>query len=192
MIHASILPPNSTPMEEAVEQVAASVLDSPVPIATICSPDACPIDFLPWLAWALSVDEWDASWSEEQKRSAIRSSLAVHRRKGTIGAVQDALAALSFEARVQEWFNQVPSGDPYTFRVLLEAGQVGIPQSGYSTLLRVIQRTKNLRSHLDRVEVSLRNVSRPRAVVAAGIGTEICIANYVRSPVALNETTICI
>ena len=36
----------------------------------------CPADVLPWLGWALSVDDWDQDWSEQQKRSAIAASSA--------------------------------------------------------------------------------------------------------------------
>jgi phage tail P2-like protein len=47
----SILPPGSTPLEKALEQVAAQLLDVEVAIRAVWSPDDCPLDLLPWLAW---------------------------------------------------------------------------------------------------------------------------------------------
>jgi phage tail P2-like protein len=149
------------------------------------------VALLPWLAWALSVDEWDTNWSETQKRNAIKTSLSVHMRKGTIGAVREAMAALSFTARVQEWFNQVPPGDPHTFRLLLEADQVGISQTGFGVLLGVIERTKNLRSHLSEIELSVRSVAGPCLVVAAAMGNDFALAGYRPPSTTLNETSIC-
>lgn len=66
------------------------------PIATLWDPMNCPAGILPWLAWALSVDDWDADWPEGTKRNAIAASIAIHRRKGTPRAVKDALAAAGY------------------------------------------------------------------------------------------------
>jgi len=68
----------------------------PVPNATLWTPATCPAALLPWLAWALSVDEWDGTWPEERQRAVIAASVAVHRRKGTRGAVVAALAAAGY------------------------------------------------------------------------------------------------
>lgn len=162
------------------------------PLRTLWNPDTCPPELLAWLAWAFSVDEWNTGWTDAQKREFIRRSLEVHRYKGTIGAVRDALGALFFDARVQEWFAQVPAGPEYTFRVLLQADQVGISQEALSGLISVIERTKNLRSHLTEVEVIARSVAGPRMVVAAGMGNEINVTNYVQAILMFSETTVCL
>jgi hypothetical protein len=52
---------------------------------------------LPWLAWALSVDEWDETWTEAQKRETVAASYAVHSKKGTPYAVRHALEALGYD-----------------------------------------------------------------------------------------------
>ncbi len=149
MSYPSILPPGSTPIEKALEQVAVLLLDVDVPARDIISPDRCPLRFLPWLAWGLSVDKWDANWSEAQKRGAVRSSLSVHRRKGTVGALKEALAALGHELEVREWHQLQPMGDPYTFGIRVTVDQEGIADpNAFEAIVAVAQATKNVRSEL--------------------------------------------
>jgi phage tail P2-like protein len=82
----SLLPPNASPQEAAIEAATARIADVPVPNASLWTPATCPAALLPWLAWALSVDEWDGTWPEERQRAVIAASVGVHRRKGTRGA----------------------------------------------------------------------------------------------------------
>jgi len=100
----SILPPNSTEAEIAVEAaLRGEIAEIPVILADLWSADRCPTQFLPWLAHALSVDEWDSGWPEAIQRDVIRASVSVHRRKGTVGAVRDAIRAFGFsEAEIIE------------------------------------------------------------------------------------------
>lgn len=88
---------NSTASEHAVmgavEQAFAKI---PVPIDTLWDADACPAALLPWLAWTLSVDEWNPDWSEEVRRAVIAASAEVHRHKGTLGAIKRALVSAGY------------------------------------------------------------------------------------------------
>ncbi|KTT25133.1 phage tail protein I [Pseudomonas rhizoryzae] len=165
-----LLPPNSTHLERRLAQVGSAISDVPVPTRSVWNPDTAPAEQLPWLAWALSVDAWDPLWSENQKRQTIRASLQVHRSKGTFGAIKDALAALGYPLRVQEWYQQTPPGQPGTFRLLIEVDQVGVPNSSAERFLAVVEAAKNLRSHLDTIElhVASRNRRYRAAVTMAG------------------------
>lgn len=97
MTQISILPPNSTPLERALEATFAARLDAlPLPVGHMMNPATCPAAFLPWLAWALSVDDWSSDWTEETQRAAIKASVGVHRRKGTVGALKAAIAAAGY------------------------------------------------------------------------------------------------
>lgn len=89
----SLLPPNTTPLERALEQTMAT-FEPPADIAKLWNAATCPVDFLPYLAWAVSVDEWDHTWSEERKRAVIAESRAVHQHKGTPSAIRRILIAL--------------------------------------------------------------------------------------------------
>lgn len=90
---AALLPPNATPLERAAADALGARFDGPVPIRDLWSPERCPAALLPWLAWALSVDVWDATWPEETRRRVIAESLAVHRIKGSRASVERAIAA---------------------------------------------------------------------------------------------------
>lgn len=90
--YQSLLPPNATRLERALEQVMARIAAVPVPIADLWSPARCPVPLLPWLAWTVSVDDWDTTWTEETQRAVIAASVEIHRHKGTLWAMKRALA----------------------------------------------------------------------------------------------------
>lgn len=92
---ATLLPPNSTPLERAVDRSAATRLAAlPSVVASLWNAATCPAALLPYLAWARSVDEWDEGWGEEKKRATIAESRYIHQHKGTLSAIYRALAAL--------------------------------------------------------------------------------------------------
>jgi len=93
----TLLPPNATPLARIVEQVMAErLMGIHEVIETLWDPFRCPLHLLPWLAWALSVDEWDEGWSEDQKRNVIAGSISIHRDKGTLASVKRALASAGY------------------------------------------------------------------------------------------------
>lgn len=93
---SALLPPGSTGMEAAFADAAEAALGLEVPIRDLWDPRTCPVEFLPWLAWTLSVDTWEETWPETFKRQAVAESLAIHRIKGSPGAIRRALTALGF------------------------------------------------------------------------------------------------
>lgn len=167
---SELLPPNSTDLERRLAETGSAISDVPVPTRSVWDPNTAPAEQLPWLAWALSVDAWDPLWSENQKRQTIRASIQVHRTKGTFGAIKDALAALGFPIRVQEWYQQDPPGKPGTFRLLIDVDQIGVPNSSALRFMPVVEAAKNLRSHLDTIELRVATKTRAYrgAVTAAG------------------------
>lgn len=98
---ANLLPPNATQLEKDLDAVDAKRLNDLVDtvdlIATLWNPHTCPMQFLPWLAWAFSVDEWDTSWDEQTKRNMVAQSYELHSIKGTPAAVRKALEAMGYE-----------------------------------------------------------------------------------------------
>lgn len=170
-----LLPFNATAQELALEQATARVADVPLPVRDTADPDTCPAALLPWLAWAYSVDEWDPLWSETQKRESIKAAAFTQRYKGTIGAVREALGALGYDLQVQEWFNQDPPGPEYTFRLYIDARQVGYSQPGLERVLGVVDEYKNLRSHLETVIPSVTTETGPIVAAVTSIGSELTV-----------------
>ena len=149
---SDLLPLNATDQERAISEAIGR--EAPVVVREMWNPETCPTALLPWLAWAFNVDTWDASWTEAQKRGVIKNSVAVHKKKGTIGALRTALDGLGYDMDVNEWFKKAPIGDPYTFSIDLFVEQVGIPTSAaYDKIVEVANSVKNLRSYLDGVKI---------------------------------------
>lgn len=99
----SLLPPNATRQERAIEAAIARAARPAVPIRELWNADTCPAHLLPWLAWAFSVDEWDANWDEAARRAAIRDAVAIQRRKGTVWAIKRVLTNAGYgDARLIE------------------------------------------------------------------------------------------
>jgi phage tail P2-like protein len=141
-----LLPPNATIQERAI---SLSVDRLPtVPIKTLWTPATCPEAQLPWLAWALSVDEWDAAWPIETKREVIAASIEQHRKKGTVGALRRALQRLGYEVEIDE-----ATGVAYTFkiRVRIRAGESAggsVSEDVLNRSIAIALRHKNARSFL--------------------------------------------
>jgi phage tail P2-like protein len=104
---SEILPPNANEHEHALDDAISRIGAVPVEISKLWNPHTCPIELLPWLAWALSVDEWDETWTDEQKRNTVAASYEVHSHKGTPYSIKQALIALGYDnvqIREGEWF----------------------------------------------------------------------------------------
>ncbi|EIZ77768.1 phage-related tail protein [Novosphingobium sp. Rr 2-17] len=124
MTYPSILPPASTGLEKALEQVAARLVDMPAPIRTVWSAMDCPVGHLPWLAWGLAISHWKTHWTVEYKRAAIADAIPYHRRKGTRKAVEEVLARYHPSFKIVEWHEANPPRAPYTFEVRAPAAEI--------------------------------------------------------------------
>lgn len=196
----TLLPPNATELELAVEQAFSKRLGQiNVSVKDLWNPSTCPDRLLTWLAWAMSVDNWveappslvfdhekltaaeQALYDEREaerkavfkkQREIIKHAFYVHKHKGTIGAIRKALESLNAgDIRVQEWFEyqdyleDSSSKKPYTFRVKLPDGH-SLSTEQVRELYKIVERTKNLRSHLDSLNVSL---TKDLAYVLGGV-----------------------
>ncbi len=100
----SLLPPNATAFERALEQIVRTHL-AEIPVELIFrrwDPAHCPAAHLGWLAWDMSVDFWQADWPDDTKRAVIRQSVPVHRHKGTLGSLRTALEAEGYQVEITE------------------------------------------------------------------------------------------
>lgn len=156
----SLLPRNTTKLERSIE----ALFESPNPaeiVPELWNGNTCPKQFLPWLAWALSVDDWDADWSEQKKRAAINESIEIHEHKGTPEAILRALAirgqpdAILIERSDYIKHNGAATRNGYyrrggpamwaTFRIILQR-PITIDQS--QAILRMIASVKRNCCHL--------------------------------------------
>ena len=150
-----LLPGNATPLERQAAQALAQIQRVPIPLRQLCDPNKCPLELLPYLAWAFSVDRWDSKWTEAAKRTAIRSSHYIHSRKGTIGALRRVVEPLGYLIEVMEWWETVPEGVPGTFALKVGVLDTGITEEMYLELERLIDDAKPLTRHLTGLAISL-------------------------------------
>lgn len=101
------------------------------------------------IAWHLHVDFYDEAVTREQKIKLILSSIAWHRRKGTVGLVEDAIGELYSECEVIENWDY-EGGQPYHFKLQM-TGYMMTPNIR-KRVLRILEFVKNKRSWLDSIE----------------------------------------
>ncbi|UXY16725.1 phage tail protein I [Chitiniphilus purpureus] len=152
----SLLPPGAGPIEHALTLAGAQALDRvPLPFRTLWNPDTCPAPLLPYLAWAFSVDRWDASWSEATKRQVIRDAFYVHQHKGTIGALRRVVEPFGYDLTVIEWWQMEPAGEPGTFALEVSVLDEGISPELYAELERLVDDAKPLSRKLAQIMINL-------------------------------------
>lgn len=171
----SLLPSGSTPLERAAIEAMADAMALGVPLRDLWSPERCPLVLLPYLAWALSVDRWDQNWPEKTKRSVIKASFFVHKRKGTIKAVRRAVEPLGYLVEVLEWWQAVPMGVPGTFALKVGVLDTGITDEMYLELERLIDDAKPVSRHLTGLAISLETKGVLNIGVAVYEGDEISV-----------------
>lgn len=101
------------------------------------------------LAWHLHVDFYSPQLSREQKETLIYQSIAWHRKKGTVGIVEDMVKTISSYAEVIE--NWDYSGEPYHFIVEIESNE-SLDTNVMNQVMASVQAVKNVRSWIDHIE----------------------------------------
>ncbi|HII4363187.1 phage tail protein I [Vibrio parahaemolyticus] len=155
MDKASLLPKNLSELEHDLDSAIARMESIEIPISTLWDPWNCPIELLPWLAWAVSVDSWHSHWPEDIKRRTVANSLDLHRIKGTRPAVELAIESLGLEYRLLEWFQESPKAEPGTFKLDVYIEDDSYSATNNAELEQVINDSKNTRSHLRKINLNL-------------------------------------
>ena len=162
----TLLPPNATELEKAVEESCFRSTNLEAAIHTLWNPgkeegsslvakeaEACPVDLLPYLAWALGIEIWNSAWSEEEKRWIIKKYLHIRRVRGTLEALKLAYEALGVSLVVKEWWEEGFEGErrPYWFEVNLyiRSNSVIVNEENRKLIRWMTDRLKPLRSQYD-------------------------------------------
>ncbi|MEM6602493.1 MAG: phage tail protein I [Pseudomonadota bacterium] len=155
-----LLPHNATQFEKDLSETLGRITDVPIEITKIADIENCPENFLPWLAWAYSVDYWDPALPAADKRALLREAFDIHRFKGTLGALKKALNILNINYDVLEWFEF--SGEPYTFRINI---YVTPPDDTHGITTEI---TRTIAENITRFTNQVKNV-RSHASIAIGV-----------------------
>lgn len=129
--------------------------------------DNVPSDALPHLAEQYHItgnEGWLQALSETEKRSLIKSSIKMHRYKGTKYAIEEIFKTLNIVGNVEEWFNY--GGKPYYFKVILQIFNRSINEETEEKLRALINEYKNERSWLEQIEFYLSSIGKQYIYVA--------------------------
>jgi len=146
----TLLPPNASELEKAMEAAMAVPALPTAPLRALWNPATCEERLLSWLAWSLSIDNWDASWPIATRRAVIANAIKVQRRKGTVGAVRRAIASFGAAMVLREWWETSPPGERGAFEIILSvaAQQGSAPAPEFvDAVIEEIERTKPLSRH---------------------------------------------
>jgi phage tail P2-like protein len=190
----ALLPPTASGVERCFAATAADAEALPVPLRTLWNPRTCPAHLLPWLAWACSVDRWDATWPEAIKRQVIADAWAVHKHKGTLSALRRVVEPFGYLMEATEWFQSNPEGTPGTFRLRIGMLGQGISDERHAEMVRLILDAKPVSRQLTGLELvqEIRGTLYAGAVCFTG-GTTIiyppeCEDVALEAPVSIGAT----
>ncbi|EPE2786981.1 MULTISPECIES: phage tail protein I [unclassified Serratia (in: enterobacteria)] len=148
----SLLPPGSSQLERRAAEACAGISDLSVPLRDLWNPARCPVKFLPYLAWAFSVDRWDEKWTAAEKRKAVTDAFYIHRRKGTVAAIRRVIEAMGFSMSIAEWWEVAdPRG---TFRLTIDVNDVGITDEIVRELKRLIGDARPVSRHIAQLNIA--------------------------------------
>ena len=150
----SLLPTSSTAWLRYTEAGTSRLSAITVALRTLWTPTDSPVDLLPYLAWALSVDRWDKDWPAERKIAAIQRSYWLHRRKGTRGAVRRVVEDMGFSATFAEWFEV--GDEPGTFQLEVDINEVELTAKTLAELNRLISDAKPVSRHPSQLNISAK------------------------------------
>ncbi|HBZ2425017.1 TPA: phage tail protein I [Klebsiella pneumoniae] len=151
---SSLLPPGSSVLERRLAQACSGISDLDVPLRDLWNPWKCPEKFLPYLAWAFSVDSWDESWNEQEKRAVISESFRLHQHKGTVSAIRRVVEKMGYSFSIAEWWEVAdPAG---TFRLEVGVNDIGITSRMLDELTRLINDAKPVSRHLAQFNISTK------------------------------------
>lgn len=159
-----LLPVGSSPLEVAAARACAELARVPVPLRDLWNPATCPLNLLPYLAWAFSVDRWDEAWPEAVKRNVVTSAFYLHRHKGTLSAVRRVVEPLGYLIKVSEWWQS--NDPPGTFRLDIGVLETGITEEMYLEMERMIADAKPVSRHL----IGLNIVQDVNGPIYTGVG----------------------
>ncbi|MGL5093654.1 MAG: phage tail protein I [Aeromonas sobria] len=157
---APLLPFQSSDLEKDLDIALSHIESVSIPIRDLWNPEKCPIEALPYLAWAVKVGSWSSRWTERVKRQVVAASLDLHRVRGTRPAIEKALQSLDVRCEIVEWFEQPDLNmEPGTFRVTAHVSTRGDDGTSNADF------TEEIRDVID----SAKPASRPYTLAVQGM-----------------------
>jgi phage tail P2-like protein len=190
----SLLPSFEPQPLQSVDRVSdgvyQSLSESLKAFKTLMNPQTCDAKYLPYLAYAFGVDFWDDSLIEAQKRELIQKSLLLHKKKGTVWAIEEVFKAIKVNARISEWFEY--GGDPYKFKIDIDVQNDPITDETIRKLSQYIDTYKNVRSTLESIQINLTNYGDIVGATALQSGEKATVYPYTPREIDISGTSFAV
>lgn len=175
-LNNSLMPPGSSTLERRSAEACSGISGLEVPLRDLWNPATCPVLFLPYLAWAFSVDRWDEAWAESVKRRVVLDAFYIHQHKGTTSAIRRVVEPFGFLIRIIEWWQTGEA--PGTFRLDIGVQDQGITEETYQELERLISDAKPCSRHMLGMSINLQVDGQMRVAVASYDGDDMTVYPY--------------
>jgi phage tail P2-like protein len=121
----NLMPSNSTSLERDLSALSRTLESIPINIETLTSIPQCPKHLLPYLAQDVSLDTWYVS-EQQLTTEALRTALAlnadVHRTKGSVSSIINAINIIGFDYKLIEWWQESSQyKTPFHFEIRMNA-----------------------------------------------------------------------
>lgn len=152
---ASLLPKTIQDLSNlAIEKCAAKAFEldlKPLMVLLIDHVDERLLNLLAEHFHLLDDEGWSLAKDNKEKREILKSSIEIHRLKGTKYAVERVLRLLNIDGKINEWFEY--NGRPFNFKVLLNIINGYISEVKIKKLKELINEYKNVRSWMELIEL---------------------------------------
>lgn len=130
--------------------------------------------YLKLLSHILEIDITGLNESEARKLLSLFIDLKKY--AGTVYVLKKVLAIFSNKVVLKEWFSY--GGEPYHFKVELENEDEAIDDKFYAKLESIINKYKNVRSILEKIDVVLKSSAKYSYKMATLSGESISVLPY--------------
>lgn len=135
----------------AVQNQLGKVVDAVIKAQIYANIDTLAEAVLDELAWQFNVPEYDPTLELATKRRLIKTCMAVHKTRGTSGAVGKVIDDIFGDGYVEEWYQY--SGSPYHFRIV--TSNPGVTGDLANIFIQAVEKVKRGSAVMDTVIVDL-------------------------------------
>lgn len=143
--------------------------------------DALPENLIDLLAYDLHIDWYNYDYPIRIKRELVKTSIKVHKKLGTIYAVETALSVLHPQAKVQEWFEY--GGEPFFFRINIYVTFSRLAPEA-KDIIRVVNIYKRLTAHLDKIIYRFSTAAEVKNISVGGMAVTLKVKAKVNKEIS--------
>lgn len=134
--------------------------------------DELPEKLLDVLAYDLHIDWYDYDYPVQVKRDLIKTSVRVHRKLGTVYAVETAMGALHPRSEIAEWFDY--GGKPFTFKAVIDISESKI-EVDIRKIIKTVNIYKRMTTHMEAIQYKYVKTNIVRTGAALMMGNKLKI-----------------